>query len=207
MAPKPEQDQDTSARLIVAATEVFSEKGFGGATVKEIADRAGVNVSLISYHFNGKEGLFRTCLENFGRERLRDAEKILTPPDSVEDLKAKLKLWMLQFLQCHVEETNVCNILHRENVVEHKFMWDVFQNTFLKAFEANAKFFEAAKKKGIVKKEIDPLLVAAVIFGSLIHMGRSQDIQKEWMGVSIQDEKYRAKVAEQFVMILLNGIA
>ncbi|MGE3260634.1 MAG: TetR/AcrR family transcriptional regulator [Bacteriovoracia bacterium] len=205
MSQKP-QDLDTSARLMAAATDVFSEKGFGGATVKEIADRAGVNISLISYHFNGKEGLFRACLEKFGRERLLHAERILTAPENVEDLKAKLKLWMMEFLQCHVEEKSVCGILHRENVIEHKFMWEVFQNTFLKAFEANAKFFEAGKKKGIVKKEIDPMLMGAIVFGTLIHLGRSQEIQKVWMGVSIESEKYRAQVTEQFVMILLNGI-
>lgn len=205
MAQKPE-DQDTSERLIAAATAVFAEKGFGGATVKEIADRAGVNISLISYHFNGKEGLFRTCLENFGRERLKDAEKILTPPESVEDLRAKLKLWLSQFLQCHVEQGDVCQILHRENVIEHKFMWDVFQNTFLKAFEANAKFFEAAKKKGIVKKEIEPLVVAAMVFGTAIHMGKGKEIQQHWMGVSIANEKYRLSAADQIISILLNGI-
>ena len=163
-------------------------------------------MSLISYHFNGKEGVFRTCLEQFGRERLKDAEKILTPPESAEDLRAKLKLWMTQFLQCHVDENQVCSILHRENVVEHKFIWDIFQNTFLKAFAANAAFFEAAKKRGIVKKSVDPTLVAGMMFGSLIHVGRTQDIQRKWLGVSIADEAYRAQVADQFCSILLNGI-
>lgn len=204
---EPEIEQDTKEKLLQAASQVFSQRGYGGATVKEIADLAGVNVSLISYHFHGKEGLFRTILETFGRERLRDAEKILSAPESMEDLRAKLRLWTQQFLVCHVDQDNVCSILHRENVAEQDFLWDIFQNTFLKQFEAIVKFFEAGRKKGILRKEVDSLVATTVIFGTLIHIGRSQKIQQKWMNISIADDKYRAQVAEQVLNILFNGIA
>jgi AcrR family transcriptional regulator len=203
---KPVIEQDTKERLIQAAKEVFFQRGFEGATVKEIVERAGVNVSLVSYHFKGKEGLFRACLEKFGAERLHDAEQILTPPESAEDLRAKLKLWMHQFLQCHAEDNKICGIIHRENLAEHTFMWDIFEGTFLKTFLAMQKFFEGARRKNIVQKNIDPALVAALVFGSLIHLGRNQDIQRKVMGVSIQDAKYRSHVADQFVAMILNGI-
>jgi len=202
----PEIEPDTREKLLAAASRVFSQHGFGGATVKEIADQAGVNVSLISYHFNGKEGLFRTILETFGRERLRDAEKILSPPESMEDMRAKLRLWAQQFLVCHVDQVDVCSILHRENVLEEEFLWDIFQNTFLKSFEAIVKFFEAGKKRGILRKDVDPLTATTMIFGSLIHIGRSQKIQQKWMNISIADEKYRAQVTDHILNILLNGI-
>ncbi len=202
-----ETEQDTKEKLLEAAAKVFSQRGFGGATVKEIAEEAGVNVSLISYHFNGKEGLFRAILENFGRERLRDAEKILSPPESMEDLKAKLRLWTQQFLSCHVEQDDVCSILHRENVCDQEFLWDIFEGTFLKQFEAIVKFFEAGRKKGILRKEVNALMATTMIFGSLIHIGRSQKIQQRWMNISIADEKYRAQVAEQILNVLFNGIA
>ena len=202
-----ETEQDTKEKLLEAAAKVFSQRGFGGATVKEIAEEAGVNVSLISYHFNGKEGLFRAILENFGRERLRDAEKILSPPESMEDLKAKLRLWTQQFLSCHVEQDDVCSILHRENVCDQEFLWDIFEGTFLKQFEAIVKFFEAGRKKGILRKEVNALMATTMIFGSLIHIGRSQKIQQRWMNISIADEKYRTQVAEQILNVLFNGIA
>ena len=105
---RQENEQDTREKLLDAAKFVFSKRGYDGATVKEIAEKAGCNVSLISYHFDGKEGLFRALLEGFGRERLRDAEKILLPAESLEDMRAKLHLWMQQFLLCHVQENAVC---------------------------------------------------------------------------------------------------
>lgn len=48
----------TRSRLIDAALAEFSEKGYAGARVREISDRAGVSKDLIGYHFGGKAGLY-----------------------------------------------------------------------------------------------------------------------------------------------------
>jgi TetR/AcrR family transcriptional regulator len=62
-APSPHERQRdperTRARILDAAIEEFSAKGFAGARVSEIAARAGVNPQLIAYYFDGKEGLYR----------------------------------------------------------------------------------------------------------------------------------------------------
>lgn len=208
MANKPKhiESEDTAERLIEAAKLIFAEKGFAGATVKEIADEAGVNVSLISYHFKGKDGLLRACVEEFGRRRLQDSENILTTPEGPADLKVKLKLWMGQFLRCHVEDKNVCAILHRENIMENKFLFELFQSTFSKTFEAMVKFFEAGRKKGIIRKEVDPTTATHMLFGFMVHMGRNQEGMKKTQGVSIADDKFRTQVAEQAIDILLHGV-
>ncbi|WP_215543037.1 TetR/AcrR family transcriptional regulator [Amycolatopsis sp. CA-230715] len=62
-SPAPHERQRdperTKARILEAAADEFSAKGFAGARVSEIAARAGVNQQLISYYFDGKEGLYR----------------------------------------------------------------------------------------------------------------------------------------------------
>lgn len=50
---------DRRKQLLAAAEEVFREKGFRGATLREIGERAGMSASLISYYFNNKEALYR----------------------------------------------------------------------------------------------------------------------------------------------------
>jgi TetR/AcrR family transcriptional regulator len=57
----------TRARILDAAKAEFGAKGFAGARVSDIADRAGVNKQLISYYFGGKEGLY-TELNNQWRQ-------------------------------------------------------------------------------------------------------------------------------------------
>lgn len=73
-APKPEERQRDAERtrraLLDAALVEFAAKGRAGARVSEIADRAGVNRQLISYYFDGKDGLYRALVERWlARER------------------------------------------------------------------------------------------------------------------------------------------
>ena len=55
MRPDPSSPRGSSRlNLIKAAVRVFAEKGFEGARVREIAGLAGVNSSLVSFHYGGK---------------------------------------------------------------------------------------------------------------------------------------------------------
>ena len=59
-----ETGSDTRERILVAALQAFAEKGYDGATTREIASRAGVNLGLLQYHFGGKPKLWqaaKTC--------------------------------------------------------------------------------------------------------------------------------------------------
>ncbi|MFJ5645612.1 TetR/AcrR family transcriptional regulator [Streptomyces sp. NPDC093223] len=53
----------TRERIIGAAVGEFSAHGYSGARVTRIAKAAGVNAQLISYHFDGKAGLYQAVLE------------------------------------------------------------------------------------------------------------------------------------------------
>ncbi|MDH3521443.1 MAG: CerR family C-terminal domain-containing protein, partial [Myxococcales bacterium] len=49
----------TRERLLAAAAQLFAERGFRGATLREIAERAGANVASANYHFGSKHALYR----------------------------------------------------------------------------------------------------------------------------------------------------
>jgi AcrR family transcriptional regulator len=46
-------------RILDAAQRVFADFGYDGASMRQIADAAGVPVALVSYHFGSKDGLYR----------------------------------------------------------------------------------------------------------------------------------------------------
>lgn len=50
-------------RLLIAAEEVFAERGFTGASVRDITGRAGVNIAAINYYFGDKEKLYTEALK------------------------------------------------------------------------------------------------------------------------------------------------
>lgn len=55
---------DRRRQLLDAALEVFSHKGFGGATTREIAAAAGVTEAIIFRHFPSKQALYRAVLDS-----------------------------------------------------------------------------------------------------------------------------------------------
>ncbi|MEM2265151.1 MAG: helix-turn-helix domain-containing protein [Nitrososphaerota archaeon] len=56
---------ETEDKLLQAALELFSEKGYLGATTKEIAKRAGVSELTLFRHFKSKENLFTAVLNRY----------------------------------------------------------------------------------------------------------------------------------------------
>ena len=56
------QSREVCERLLHAAGEVFAERGFRAATVRQITERAGVNLAAINYHFHDKGELYARAL-------------------------------------------------------------------------------------------------------------------------------------------------
>jgi AcrR family transcriptional regulator len=54
--------ENTKAEILDVARLVFCERGYEGAGTREIAERAGVNIALISRYFGSKEGLFISAI-------------------------------------------------------------------------------------------------------------------------------------------------
>ena len=92
--PGPSGGGDARQTLIRAAKKLFARKGLSATTIRDIAMEANLNSSLISYYFKGKTGLYKACLEEIGSQRLKVAEEILSPPDSVEEFRLRLKMFM-----------------------------------------------------------------------------------------------------------------
>jgi AcrR family transcriptional regulator len=53
-----EAKEQTRQQLLAAAARVFAQKGFAGASLEEIAERAGYSTGAVYYNFAGKEELF-----------------------------------------------------------------------------------------------------------------------------------------------------
>jgi AcrR family transcriptional regulator len=62
------------ASLIAAASELFAARGTASVSVREIADRAGVNHGLIHHYFHSKQGLIDATLEDLGTQAAKALE-------------------------------------------------------------------------------------------------------------------------------------
>ena len=65
---------NTRERLLDAARELFAERGFHNATVRDIAARARTNLASINYYFGSKDDLYREVMRRSYR-RIAEAEQ------------------------------------------------------------------------------------------------------------------------------------
>jgi AcrR family transcriptional regulator len=96
MVKKRELIGQTQSKIFEAATEVFEEKGYTGARMQEIADRAGINKALLHYYFRTKDQLFMAVFHVLLKKMF---EKIL----SIFMEEATFKEKMRRFLDEHIE--------------------------------------------------------------------------------------------------------
>jgi TetR/AcrR family transcriptional regulator len=78
--PRAQQRDATRERIVAAAVTAFAEKGFRGASTRDIARRARTNQGLITYHFRSKDALWRAAVDRiFGMLEKRLGERLAAP--------------------------------------------------------------------------------------------------------------------------------
>jgi AcrR family transcriptional regulator len=77
--------EDTKARLVEQAFKHFAAYGYGGATIKAIADDADVTSGAIYYYFDSKQGLFEAVLDYAAGEGERLIESRITKDMSIRE--------------------------------------------------------------------------------------------------------------------------
>ena len=201
-----QESVNTKQKLISAAKKLFAQKGFKETTIKDLVCEAGVNASLVSYHFGGKEGLYKACIGQAAYERLKVTEKILKPPKSEEEFKLRLGLYIQDMLEFYVEEPELTSIIHREFEMNTPALKDVFEDTFLKTFLILKDYIEKAQGQGVVSTHRDSKIVTSMFFAYLTHLARMDHLTKEYFQLSIRDKTYQDQVSEQMLEIFWNGI-
>src|SRR5262245_10972114 len=75
--PPAREARDTRQEILDAALELFSDKGYFGTSMREIARAVGVRESAIYHHFVNKEALLNALMSDAGEERLHRFERDL----------------------------------------------------------------------------------------------------------------------------------
>ncbi len=197
---------DTRDLILSEAEKHFGEKGFEGASVRDICDGANVNVSAIKYHFGGKEGLYRECFKIYGESRLNSASQILTKVNSTEELKLRLKLFCEDYIKEGLENMHTTKMVCREIETENPLIQDIFQETFFKVYTTMVEMFEDAKTKNLIRKDLDTVILASVFFHSLTTSLRVNHVGEKYFNKSLKDSIYSEHFINNLISIFFDGL-
>ena len=102
MAPsRAAADVNNRSRLLLAATDSFAEFGYEGASLRTIADNAGVSFQLITYYFGTKEELWVATVDYLFERYLETGKGLgFTPSGNLyEQFRNHLRLLLTDMLQ------------------------------------------------------------------------------------------------------------
>ena len=91
--------RDTKQRILEAALEMFSSKGYAGTNIRELTASLGLVKSSMYKHFKSKEDIWNTLLDElilYYNERFGSPDHLPPVPDSLEELAA-LTMRMVDF--------------------------------------------------------------------------------------------------------------
>lgn len=143
----------TKQKILIASEKAFSEKGFYGARVDEIAEASGVNKRMIYQYFGNKEELYITVLGTV-YSRLAESEKELLNKDGnhVEIIKSVINNYF-EFLS---NNESFVKMVMWENLNKAYYlkMSDAFASKGI-ATELLRKVLRDGIEKGIFKDNLD----------------------------------------------------
>jgi TetR/AcrR family transcriptional regulator len=142
--------------ILDGALTEFSEKGFDGARIDEIALRAGVNKNLLYHHYGSKDGLFTALLERtYDTIRRRQNDLQLRGMDPVEGMRRLVvftgRIW--------VQFPEFLRLLQSENLNagRHVRASREIQQMYNPLLETINELLERGTRLGVFRKNVDPI--------------------------------------------------
>lgn len=164
-AGRPRVPAGTREALLAAGTELFAEHGFDGVPVSVIAEQAGVNKAMISYHFGGKRELYVAILAATFSEIVADVERIARStrpaPEVLREIIAAIGETATR------RNPHFCTMLLREALTGGKRLEKAVLAQPVRVLAAVRRVVERGVREGDFRP-VDPLLTHLSLVGSLV---------------------------------------
>lgn len=161
----------TKKRVLDAAVGLFNTKGYNGASIRAIADEAGVNVAIIAYYFGNKQGLLETLMLQFFEGYIEKIDAVYAKKHVLTSSECLL-LIIQDLLSYQQVNHNTARFVHRELTLDNTLVRELMVTYFMKEKHYLSRLIE----RGIEEKEFQPQAINFVIMQlrALITMPYSQ---------------------------------
>ena len=166
--------KDTKERILAAALEMFSEKGYDGTNIRELTASLGLVKSSMYRHFESKEEIWNTLLDEmiaYYDEHFGSPEHLPPVPDSLEGL-VEMTLRMVNFTVHDDKVIKTRKVLTIEQFRDERARDLATKHFLIGLQDMFTPVFREMMEKGLLKKE-DPAMLAFVYTApitALIHL-------------------------------------
>jgi TetR/AcrR family transcriptional regulator len=169
---RQKRDQ-TTQRILKAATSIFSEVGFAGARVDEIAKCAGVNKATIYYHIGDKQALYaqviHTLFEDAADRFERNVGKAQSPVE-------KLKFYIQTVADAMERHPELAAIMLWEQAAGGRNFPEMVAHSLARILTVISAILREGTDKGVFI-ETEPFIVHMMIIGTTVFCKMSAPIR------------------------------
>lgn len=166
--------------IIESAIKLFSDKGFEGTSVRQIAADAGVNVAMINYYFESKEKLFESVVEH----RTSFLKGIFAELVNNKDLSPieKIDIIIDQTIERKFSNSHFHHLLHRELSLDHRpQLRDAISNILLRNIDSVKTIIKNGIKDGAFQP-VDIELTITTMLGTIHYLLTSDTMCRKILG-------------------------
>jgi AcrR family transcriptional regulator len=186
---------DTKEQILNTATVLFARKGYKGTSVRDIARETGINLSMISYYFQGKQGIMKAILQNVVDDFNELIVEELPLEDNVELLAQLEKL--LTFLSEHSNEIIILLDRFNRNIEELDLVFPVIE----KQMKTIIRYL--SEVGGLPQEEsTEGALLLVEMWGGMIFSDHLLNLT-EVMGEEIASSKAELNKKRQKILLLI----
>ena len=202
VSPQPRMSGEERRRqLIEVAIDLFSQKGFGGTTTKEIATAAGVTEAIIFRHFATKQDFYKAILDYKCAVGVADAwfSEVQSFMDANDD-EGLFRFLLTKIVAFDREETRFARLLLHASLEGHEIAI-MHHNQLAMPTGTKSKEYIARRQAAGVIRECEPMIVMFAL-GGIAQYYAMQKYLYQHGNLAYSDEE----VVEGFLRILMDGL-
>ncbi|MCM3782336.1 TetR family transcriptional regulator [Neobacillus mesonae] len=192
-----ESELDIKTRILLSAKKLFAKQGYDGTSVRQICDEAGANISLVSYHFGGKEKVFEALFERYFLIRISTGKDDVTNTMSPVEGLAHIIEELLRFTMTDREMSDIVQLEMALRNNRTAIMYPFLEPIWAKLTE----LLEAGKAQGFFRIESISYGMLQVLSVALAHQ-RAYNIKI----IGDYQQQDHDKLVEQTIQFVLRGL-
>ena len=193
------KSEQRRAAIVRTAIRLFAEKGFRGATTRELAASLGVTEPVLYQHFATKRALYSAIIEEKAREASQDAGRLRALAEAGDD-RAFLRALAATILDRYENDADLTRLLLFSCLERHELSELFFERLVQEFYKLVAGYIRHRIRAGAFRP-LNPDIAARGLIGMIAYQGLMALLFPGRIGVP-----NRKRVVDEMTAVFLDGV-
>lgn len=190
----------TKERILAVAEEVFAARGFEGASTREIASKAGVNISSLHYHWDCKETLYFAVFQHIYQrivELVREVSSV--PPEPHVAIKDLLDSAIGRIFDFFLDNPTIPRLLVRRLVEDEDVDVEIERDVLAPAWKVFSGWTQTYQRNPL--SEADSMMFMLTTYSTMLCFLLDGREFRRLLGGSVRKPQVRDRVRTHLVQL------